>query len=106
MNNDTATRVPALTAARSQRPARAARRLRRSPGQPIVFSSGATRLCTAFTDATGTAGCGAGLSGWLAVTVNRSYQASFGGSGPYLARPPAPRPDHAPNQSQSASTRG
>ncbi|MGH9245258.1 MAG: hypothetical protein ACRD29_13270 [Acidimicrobiales bacterium] len=54
-------------------------------GQPIVFSSGPTRLCAALTDATGTASCGTGFVGWLAVAVNRSYQASFGGSGPYLA---------------------
>jgi hypothetical protein len=49
-------------------------------GQTIVFTAGATELCTATTSADGTAGCTLTLAGALAVVANLSYTATFNGS--------------------------
>ena len=54
------------------------------PGETIVFSLGATRLCTAVTSAVGRATCRLGLVQELRVLVANRYEATFGGDSDFL----------------------
>ena len=49
-------------------------------GQTIVFRAGTTKLCTATTDADGTAACGTTLAGAVAALLNLGYTADFAGT--------------------------
>ena len=52
-------------------------------GQTIVFTAGGATLCTATTDANGTASCNS-LLALLTAVLNLGYNATFAGNGAYL----------------------
>jgi hypothetical protein len=51
------------------------------PNEPISFSAGGNHVCTATTDASGTAACSGTLTGVLQSVLALGYQASFAGDG-------------------------
>lgn len=53
------------------------------PGQPIVFTAGASTLCTGTTDAAGLATCTNTAGGALAVITALGYQATYAGNATY-----------------------
>jgi hypothetical protein len=52
-------------------------------GRTVIFTNGATLLCTATTDATGLATCQPSLVNWLAVTLAGKFTATYAGDGNY-----------------------
>lgn len=54
-------------------------------GQTVVFSNGATTVCTATTDASGLASCNAPLAQWLALTLAGGFTAGYPGTANYAA---------------------
>ncbi|MDF1693644.1 MAG: Ig-like domain-containing protein [Zhongshania sp.] len=54
-------------------------------GQTIVFSAGATTVCSAITDANGLAGCGGFIRSTLSSVLNLGYTATFEGNDPLQA---------------------
>lgn len=54
------------------------------PGQTVMFSAGATAVCSAVTDSDGRAACAGIVDGVAPSVLSLGYTATFAGSSPYL----------------------
>jgi hypothetical protein len=55
------------------------------PGQTVVFTKGATAVCTATTDGTGLASCTPSLLQWVTLALGGGFEATFRGTANFAA---------------------